>query len=228
MSQSDSFINEVSEEVRRDRLYGGLKRYGWMGALVLIVILVGIGGYEWRQSAERRAAEEAGDALRAAYLETDATARAAALADVAAREPEAAVVARFAEAGSQIEAGDAEAAAATLATLAEQGETPDLYRSLAALLRVMLLGDAMDPNERMATLEALSNGESPFQPLALEQRALARIAEGDTDAALADLETILTLPQAPEQVTTRARQLIEAAGGTVPAVPTLPAAPSNG
>lgn len=228
MSQSDSFINEVSEEVRRDRLYRGLKRYGWMAALVLIVVLTVIGGYEWRRSAERRAAETAGDALRVAYLETDATTRAEALANVAAQEPAAAVVARFAEAGSQIEAGETEAAAATLATLADQPETPELYRSLAALLRVMLLGDAMDPNERLATLETLSNGDSPFQPLALEQRALVRIAEGDRDAALADLETILTLPQAPEQVTTRARQLIEAAGGTVPAVPTLPAAPSNG
>ncbi|MFQ8433013.1 tetratricopeptide repeat protein [Amaricoccus sp. W119] len=228
MSQSDSFINEVSEEVRRDKLYRGLKRYGWMAALVLIVVLTVIGGYEWRRSAERRAAEAAGDALRVAYLETDATARAEALANVAAQEPAAAVVARFAEAGSQIEAGETEAAATTFATLADQPETPELYRSLAALLRVMLLGDAMDPNERLATLETLSNGDSPFQPLALEQRALVRIAEGDRDAALADLETILTLPQAPEQVTTRARQLIEAAGGTVPAVPTLPAAPSNG
>lgn len=228
MSQSDSFINEVSEEVRRDKLYRGLKRYGWMAALVLIVVLTVIGGYEWRRSAERRAAEAAGDALRVAYLETSATTRAEALANVAAQEPAAAVVARFAEAGSQIEAGETEAAATTLATLADQPETPELYRSLAALLRVMLLGDAMDPNERLATLETLSNGDSPFQPLALEQRALVRIAEGDRDAALADLETILTLPQAPEQVTTRARQLIEAAGGTVPAVPTLPAAPSNG
>ena len=187
MSQSDSFINEVSEEVRRDKLYRGLKRYGWMAALVLIVLLAVIGGYEWRQSAERQAAESAGDALRAAYLETDAGARAGALANVAAQEPAAAVVARFAEAGSQIEAGETEAAAMTLATLADQAETPELYRSLAALLRVMLLGDAMDPNERLATLETLSNGDSPFQPLALEQRALVRIAEGDRDAALADL-----------------------------------------
>ena len=30
MHDSDSFISEVSEEVRRDRLYAALRRYGWL------------------------------------------------------------------------------------------------------------------------------------------------------------------------------------------------------
>jgi len=29
MSDTDSFINEVTEEVRRDRLYGMFRRWGW-------------------------------------------------------------------------------------------------------------------------------------------------------------------------------------------------------
>ena len=44
MSDTDSFIEEVTEEVRRDRLYGLLRRYGWIAALV--IILIG-GGASW-------------------------------------------------------------------------------------------------------------------------------------------------------------------------------------
>ena len=40
MSQSDSFIEEVTEEVRRDRLFATMKRFGWI-AIVLVLRIVG-------------------------------------------------------------------------------------------------------------------------------------------------------------------------------------------
>ena len=39
MSNNDSFIDEVNDEVRRDRLYGMVRRYGWI-AVVLIALIV--------------------------------------------------------------------------------------------------------------------------------------------------------------------------------------------
>ena len=47
---TDSFIDEVTDEVRRDRLYLLMRRYGWIGVLVIVVI---VGGAAWR---EKRAA----------------------------------------------------------------------------------------------------------------------------------------------------------------------------
>lgn len=228
MSQSDSFFNEVSEEVRKDSFRRGLQRYGWIVVLAIVLAVGAAAVFEWQKFSDRRAAENTGDALRAALLEGDPAKRDEALAEVAVNTPSAAAVARLAEAGSQIEAGESAAAAASLATLAEAGDVPEIYRSLAALLRVMLLGDAMDATERGATLETLANPESPFQPLALEQRALLRLSQDDKEGALADLGTILTLPQTPEQVATRARQLILAAGGVVPSGPAvIPAMPGS-
>ena len=43
MSDTDSFIDEVNEEVRRDRFYGLLRRYGWI-AVVAVVGVVGVVG----------------------------------------------------------------------------------------------------------------------------------------------------------------------------------------
>jgi len=220
--ESDSFIHEVSEEVRRDRLYAVLRRWGWLIGAVLVLIIGGAAANEWRKARIQSAAEAAGDAMRAAYLEADPAERAGRLAEIAADLPQAAVLARFAEAGSRIEAGDREAAARLLADLSADGGVPDLYRQLAALQRVMLLGADLDASERLATLEMLTAQDAPFRPLALEQRALAQLDAGDQGAARSDLQAILDDPAAPEQVRARARQLIVATGGEVAPVEAAP------
>ena len=104
-------------------------------------------------------------------------------------------------------------AAAILGEVAGDGSVGELYRALAALQRVMLLGPAMDACERQATLELLVADGAPFRPLALEQRALMHLEAGDKAAAIADLEAVLGEPAATEALRARARQLIIAAGG---------------
>ena len=216
MSESDSFIHEVSEAVRRDRLYGFLKRWGWLiGAAILAVVLAAAAN-EWRKARAEAAAEAAGDALRAAFLTEDPAARAEALAAIGATESGAAPLARLGQAGALAAAGDNDGAAAVLATLADDAAAPELYRALAALQRVMLLGPAMEASERRATLETLAAPGAPFRPLALEQRALMHLEAGDREAALADLEAALAEPAAPEALVARARELIVAAGGALP------------
>jgi hypothetical protein len=225
--ESDSFISEVSEAVRRDRLTATLRRYGWLiGALVLLVV-GGAAVNEWVKHREAVRAAATGDAMKAALAQPDAKARADALAAIAVSTPRAAVAARFAEAGSLEAAGDKAGAAAILASLAEDGETPALYRSLAALERVMVLGADMPEAERQATIESLVQPDAPFRPLALEQRALLRLETGDSEGAIADLQAILAEPNATQAMQGRARQLIIAAGGSIPAVP-LAGAPASG
>ena len=219
MHESDSFISEVSEEVRRDRLYGGLRRYRWLIAALVLLIVGGAAFNEWRKAREQASAEAAGDALRTAYAESDAATRAGDLADVAAEAARSAALARLAEAGSRAEAGDTDAAATILEDLAGDGSVDELYRSLASLQRVMLLGSAMPESERQPTLELLAAPGAPFRPLALEQRALMHLDGGDKTAAIADLQAVLDEPAATEALRGRARQLIIAAGGSLPSTP---------
>ena len=56
MSDTDSFIDEVTEEVRRDRLFGLMKRYGWIAALAVLLIVGGAAWNEWRKAQDRAAA----------------------------------------------------------------------------------------------------------------------------------------------------------------------------
>ncbi len=217
MHDSDSFISEVSEEVRRDRFYATLRRYRWLLAAVVLLIVGGAAGNAWWKAHREARAEAAGDALRAAYAETDPATRAGLLGDLAASEAGAGVVARLAQAGSLAEAGDTDAAAAILEDVAGDGNASQLYRSLASLQRVMLLGAAMPSSERQATLELLSAPDAPFRPLALEQRALMHLDTGDKDKAIADLNAVLAEPGATEALRGRAQQLLIAAGGSLPA-----------
>jgi hypothetical protein len=217
LSDSDSFISEVSEEVRRERFYGYLRRYGWIGAAVIALIVGAAGANEWLEARQEARAQEAGEALRAALVLEDPAERAERLAAFAGGADAAGVIARLAQAGALFEAGDEAGAAALLADLAEDGETPPLYRDLAALQRVAILGAEMPQAERMATLETLAAPGAPFRPLALEQRALAHLDVGDAEAAVEDLQLAIADAAAPESLRARARQLVIAAGGALPA-----------
>ncbi len=214
MSESDSFISEVTEEVRRERLYRTLRRYAWVLIAAILLIVGGAAWHAWSTSRDQARAEAAGDALRAALAVEDPAARAEALA--ALQVGSAAPVARIAEAGALLEAGQRDAAAEALAAVAADGATPEPLRSLAALQRVMALGMDLASSERIATLEGLAAEGAPYRLLALEQRALALIETGDAAGARADLEEIAAAPTAPEGLRGRAQQLLVALDGPQP------------
>ncbi|MFT3974171.1 MAG: hypothetical protein QM699_12200 [Amaricoccus sp.] len=219
MHNSDSFIHEVSEEVRRDRLYATLRRYGWILVTLVAVIVGGAAANEVLKSRRASQAEGAGEALRTAFAETDAATRAGLFGDVAKDAPHA-IVARLGEAGALVAAGQQDKAAAVLLALADDSTALPVYRQLAALERVMLLGKTMDPSERAATLETLAAPDAPYRPLALEQRALMHLDQGDKPAAIEDLNAVIADPASTEALRARARQLVIAAGGSA----TLPLA----
>ena len=112
MSDSDSFINEVSEEVRRDRMFALWRKYGpyVIGAIVLIVAAAGVKAYLDAQ--ETAAAREAGAALLEAS-EGDLEAQKAALTALAenADHDGARLLAELRAASAMAASGDAGAAA---------------------------------------------------------------------------------------------------------------------
>ena len=89
MSNSDGFIEEVTEELRRDQMLAKLKRYGWIGVLAVLLIVGGAAFKEYRDAQNRAQAERLGDAMLAALESEDASARAASLQQVDAPAPQA-------------------------------------------------------------------------------------------------------------------------------------------
>ena len=187
MSDTDSFINEVTEEVQKDKLWGYVRKYGWIAVLAIIGI---VGGAAWNEVNKARnlaVAQSTGDALIAGLNETDPTARAALLSTVNAEGAANAVTALL-TAGAQQDAGDGAAAAQTLEALVVNQDIPKIYRDLAAFKAAMI--DTGDNATRRQSLEALSVPGAPFALLAQEQLAFMDVAVGDTVAAVVKLNAI--------------------------------------
>ena len=153
MSDSDSFINEVTDEVRRDALYGYLRRYGWIAVLVVVGLVGGAAYNEYTKARTQSAAQAVGDQMLDALSADGAEDRAAALAAIDAVGPSAAVAALL-TAATQQDAGQIEAAAQTLGGLVVNADVPEIYRDLAALKAAMLPSE--DTAARMAALEMLA------------------------------------------------------------------------
>ncbi|ARU01070.1 cytoskeleton protein RodZ [Yoonia vestfoldensis] len=209
MSNPDSFIDEVTEEMRRDKLFGYLRRYGWIAVLIVLGIVGGTAWNEYRQAQDRAAAQAAGDALLAALAENDETARANALAGVSA-QGNAAVITTLLTAATQQEAGESVAAAATLDSLLAAPEIAPLYRDLAAIKSAML--PVGDHAARMAALAPLAQPGQPFRLLALEQMAYLTLENGDQPGAVALLRQIAEDAAVTRGLSDRVQTLLIALG----------------
>ena len=213
MSDTDSFIEEVTEEVRRDRLFGYLRRYGWIAVLAVLVLVGGAAWNEWRKARDQAAAQALGDGIVAA-LEQDAPAdRAESLAGVDATTPQGDVVLALLRAAELEAAGDDTAAVEILDALSANGETPPIYRQLAGFKSVLLQSDSLAADQRRLRLEGLIQTGSTLRLLAEEQLALIDISEDAPQAAIERLQRIMSDSEATSGLRRRASQLIVALGG---------------
>lgn len=207
MSNPENFIDEVTEEVRRDKLFALMRKYGWI-AVTLVVLLVGGAAYnEWAKAQAQAKAEAFGDAILRAEDLDDPAARADALAAVAT-EGDARAVLGLLKADKDASGAD------QLAAIADNAELPKVYRDLAALKLVMLTGAEMDPVEAGDRLAPVMAAGGPFRTLAEEQMALIELAQGKKEAAMTRLQALLNDEDATGPLRQRASQLIVALGGT--------------
>ncbi|HPE26943.1 tetratricopeptide repeat protein [Albidovulum sp.] len=213
MSETDSFIEEVTEEVRRDRLFKLMRKYGWIGILAVVLIVGGAAWNEWRKASARAEAEAFGDAILAAMAADDSGARAAALAGVpVAADGQSALLSLLA-ADEALAAGQDAAAQDALAAVASDAAAPDVFRQLAKLKLLILRGPSMDAAERDRGLAELAAPGAAFRPLAMEQQAQALADAGKTDEAIALFTQITEEAGVPSGLRQRATQMIVVLGG---------------
>ena len=214
VANEDSFISEVTEEVRRDKLFKLMRRYGWIAIALVVLVVGGAAFVEWQKARARAAAEAVGDAVLAALSAENAEARVDALAALEPGEDaDQRAVVLLLQAAAEAENDDAAAARATLDTVANS-EASAIYRDMARLKSIML-ADELSPEDRISALQPLIAAGNPFRLLALEQRAFAEIELGQKDTALETLQGIMADADRTEGLQRRASQLIVALGGVL-------------
>ena len=220
MSETDSFIEEVSEEVRRDKLFGFFRKYAWAIGLVIAVIVGGAAYNEYSKAQKRAAFEARGNALLSVLQETDPQTRLTRLAEIE-QGGDASHLTRLFRAQSALEAGNRDEAAALFDILAEDESAAEIYRDMAVLKSVYLTREESATSEQIARLDPLTSGGRPFRLLALEARAVAHMNARETESALADLNSILLDPETQQGLAQRAQQLVLLMGGELPELPGL-------
>lgn len=213
MSNSDSFIDEVTEELRRDKAMGYLRRYGWIAVLAVTLIVGGTAWNEWRKASARASAEAFGDAVLAA-LDNNATEdRVRALAAIPTTGAQGGLV-QLLTSGELLEQ-DRAAALAALKAASEDTTLPVAYRQLASLKRIIAGGSDIAVAEREQILAGLSQPGQPMRPIALEQTALLQLEQGNRETAIEILTDLLSQSDVSDALRRRATQLIVALGGQV-------------
>ena len=122
MSDTDSFVDEVNEELRRDRFYGLLRRYGWIAVVVILGIVGAAAFNEYRKAQAVAAAQAFGDSIMTA-LEGDTSAdRAAALQGLSTDNALSDAVLQFLVSGELAEDGDIAGATEALRGIAANND----------------------------------------------------------------------------------------------------------
>jgi hypothetical protein len=213
LSNPDIFVEEVTEEVRRDRLFRLFRRYGWIGVVIILGLVGGTAWTEWSKARDAARAQAFGNALIDALDQGTPEERRAALAAVPSDAEQTAIL-------NLVVASDpAEDKAATLAALdkviADAALSP-AYRDLAVLRRALVAGAEQPLAERRSALEGIAVAGRPYRVLAAEQLAYLLIEDGRPDEAIAALTALMQDQDASGALRARLGQVVTALGGTLP------------
>ncbi|MBE3638507.1 hypothetical protein [Mangrovicoccus algicola] len=211
MSSPDSFLDEVAEEVRRDRLYRLARRYGWILAVAVVAGVGGVAWWDWQKSRVELSAQGFGDALLAGLSSEDPQVRATAVSEIAATGDQVAL--RDLTAAGDVALQDGQAATEMLQALIGNDEVSQIYRDVARLKIVQLPDNRLTTDQRLEVLEPLLVPGHAFRLSALELRAMIRIERNEAELALADLAEIRDAADATPGQRQRATQMTVALGG---------------
>jgi hypothetical protein len=213
----DSFLREVEEELRSDKLKAFWRRFApfIIGGAVLIVLLVGANEvWKWyRSSTAANASDQYYAAIDMAQSGDIAGARTA-LAELQSSGPGGyAVLARFQDAALLAEQGDADAALAAYDALAASLDQRRL-RELAYILGGYLAVDHLDVSAVEQRVGGLTGDDSAMRNSAREALGLAHYKAGNVAEARANFEAMAADPNAGQDIQLRAFIYLEQLAST--------------
>ncbi len=232
-NETDSFVQEVDESLRQDRVLAFAQRYGpfLLGAFVLF--LTGLLGWQWWRESEVKAARAQSD-VYAAALEQAAAGNfddaKAALERMSESGPAVyRVMAQVQRAAILQQQGDLDGALAGFDAAAERASDP-IMRDTIKLRAAYIAAETQDFAALQSRLPPLIDSDTRISYLARELLAVEAWQAGQNDIARDTLETLSLAFDAPEEVRQRA-QIALSVLGPAPATPADGAnapAPSEG
>lgn len=212
VSDTDSFLQEVSEELRRDRLYRNIRKYGWL-AILLVVLVVGGAAYrEYLKSKAETAAQLFGTNIIDALGEKNIDDRISKLQKINAPGDNAKVVIAMLLSAELNGSESPTLEKSSLSTITEGSSIDAHYRELLNFKILLGSAETLSLEERATAFEALSKPGNPFRLLAEEQLALIELEQGYIDNAVEKISQILLDAELTAGLRNRATQMMIALG----------------
>ncbi|HEY4136691.1 MAG TPA: tetratricopeptide repeat protein [Alphaproteobacteria bacterium] len=224
----DNFIQEIEEDIRRDRMMDLWRNYGRFAVAVALVTIIAVAGVLfWRQYTARERLQDGLAYMAAIDLATPPTDDSG--KPLAVVSPDAAVAAfrgiadkgssgyaalsRLQAAGLLAKAGKTDESAALYQALADDTGADKAFRDLSLLLLAMQQLDTAEPNDLAARLQSLTAKENPWRFSALELTGLLAARAGDHARAKEIYATLSDDPGTPRQLRARAAEMLAVFGG---------------
>jgi hypothetical protein len=224
---NETFLREVDENLRRDRIQEFVKVYGLWLILALVLFIAGCGAYIWYQQHRERRSEAEVEQLSQIYKDIGVgnTAKVPQQLDALAKAGSKAVRASalFTRAAFAIQQNDLKLATATYRKIAKDGSLPQAYRDAALVRETALEFDDMQPQDVIARLQPLARPDNAWFGSAAEMTALALIKQGKTKEAGQLFATIAKNKDTPDSLRARAVQIAGSLGADVSAALPPPA-----
>ena len=204
MANPESFLEEVAEEVRRDRLFKFFKKNGWIIAFVVLAALCASIAYEWRKNSEISRAKSNGDLLTLA-LEKSQKGNLEELLDLLSDNspylrPSSDLMAvtklYYAELLYNID-NDSSESMSVLKEIFSNESVSTTLRQLAKIKYLLLFSG--DNKVKQDLIDELSSPDNHYRFLAQEHKVQTYLASGMSDEANRQIDILLNDLEVSEQ-----------------------------
>ena len=213
----DSFIREVDEELRSDRMQAIWSRFGnFIIAIAVLIVLLTAGYRGWQYYSEQQSAKS-GDAFIAAIELSNEGKHAEAITALEELSKSGTgqypALAKIRIAGELAQQGDVDQAVEAFDAIAADSSFDETLRNVAKLRAGLLLVDASGYDEVLARLESMAEAGASFRHSAREGLGLSAWKENRSQDAYKWFKSITDDIGAPNGVRSRARMMLELLAG---------------
>ncbi len=215
-SEGDTFLREVDEELRRERVSDFVTRYGTWIIVGVVALLGAVGGWIWYQHNQNvQAGDLSSKVIQVSdQIERNNAAGAAATIDelVDSGNPAFRVAGLFARANAQISTNAVPAAIDTLKQIVADGDAPQAYRDAALIRQTLLEFETVPPEQVVERMRPFAESGNAWHGTAGELLAAAYIKQNKPQDAGRVFEAIARDEAVPDSIRQRAIQMASTLG----------------
>jgi hypothetical protein len=208
---NDTFLKEVDENLRRDRMQDFFKTYGKWVALGVVLFLAAVGGWIYWQEQRQREASEQSEQLHSLLTDLAAGRNQTVPQRVDQLESSHSDVVRasamLTDAAVALEQNNRSAAIAKYRELAGDKDIAEPFRDVATVRLTALEFDTIKPEEVVTRLQPMAKAGHPWFGSAGEMTALALMKQNKNAEAGRLFAAIAADSQVPSSIRSRAVQV---------------------